>query len=70
MSWAMSGKISASAPYTAVIPRAEAMTAYPLLVKPFLAGGAGQNKFVWLHRADSRERQGADVGSPNTADVS
>jgi deazaflavin-dependent oxidoreductase (nitroreductase family) len=36
-----------------VIPRAEAMKAYPLLVKPFLAGGAGQNKFVWLHRADS-----------------
>jgi hypothetical protein len=50
-----------------VIPRAEAMKAYPLLVKPFLAGGAGQNKSVWLHRADSRERQGADVGSPNTA---
>jgi deazaflavin-dependent oxidoreductase (nitroreductase family) len=39
-----------------VIPRAEAMKAYPLLVKPFLAGGAGQNKFVWLQRADSRER--------------
>jgi hypothetical protein len=46
------------------------MKAYPLLVKPFLAGGAGQNKFVWLHRADSRERQGADVGSPNIAEVS
>lgn len=39
-----------------VIPRAKAMKAYPLLVKPFLAGGAGQNKFVWLQRADSRER--------------
>jgi deazaflavin-dependent oxidoreductase (nitroreductase family) len=34
-----------------VISEAEAMTAYPLLVKPFLAGAAGQNKFVWLHRA-------------------
>ena len=26
------------------------MKAYPLLVRPFLAGAAGQNKFVWLHR--------------------
>lgn len=34
-----------------VIPRQEAMNAYPLLVRPFLAGAAGQNKFVWLHRA-------------------
>ena len=34
-----------------LLPRAEAMKAYPLLVKPFLAGAAGQNKFVWLHRA-------------------
>ncbi|HWS92008.1 MAG TPA: hypothetical protein VN255_00365 [Mycobacterium sp.] len=35
-----------------VIPRTQAMTAYPLLVKPFLAGAAGQNDFVWLHRAE------------------
>lgn len=41
-----------------VIPRAEAMKAYPLLVRPFLAGGAGQNKFVWLHRAGLQEGQG------------
>jgi len=47
-----------------VIPRAEAMKAYPLLVKPFLAGGAGQNKFVWLHRAGSQEGQHvADIGA-------
>ncbi len=46
-----------------VIPRAEAMKAYPLLVKPFLAGAAGQNKFVWLRRADQHGGQGADVGA-------
>ena len=34
-----------------LLPRAEAIKAYPRLVKPFLAGAAGQNKFVWLHRA-------------------
>lgn len=34
-----------------VISREEAMKAYPLPVKPFLAGAAGQNDFVWLHRA-------------------
>ncbi len=39
-----------------LIPRSEAVKAYPLLVKPFLAGAAGQNKFVWLHRAGTRER--------------
>ncbi len=33
------------------------MEAYPLLVKPFLAGAAGQNKFVWLHRAGNAGRQ-------------
>jgi hypothetical protein len=38
-----------------VIPRAEAMKAYPLLVKPFLAGAAGQNDFLWLHRAGTQE---------------
>ncbi|HKI43363.1 MAG TPA: hypothetical protein VKA66_24040 [Mycobacterium sp.] len=32
-----------------LIPRSQALGAYPLLVKPFLAGAAGQNKFVWLH---------------------
>ncbi len=34
-----------------VISRKEAMKAYPLLVRPFLAGAAGQNDFLWLHRA-------------------
>ncbi len=34
-----------------VISREEAMKAYPLLVRPFLAGAAGQNDFVLLHRA-------------------
>lgn len=34
-----------------LLSRAEAMKAYPGLVKPFLAGAAGQNKFVWLHLA-------------------
>ena len=38
-----------------LLPRAEAMKAYPLLVKLFLAGAAGQNKFVWLHRAGTQE---------------
>ncbi|MGO9383504.1 MAG: hypothetical protein ACLP4W_15815 [Mycobacterium sp.] len=38
-----------------VIPRARAMEAYPLLVRPFLAGAAGQNKFVWLHRSGTRK---------------
>lgn len=32
------------------ISRSEAMKAYPLLVRPFLEGAAGHNKFVWLHR--------------------
>ncbi|OBH20345.1 hypothetical protein [Mycobacterium sp. E3247] len=39
-----------------LIPRAAAMEAYPLLVRPFLAGAAGQNKFVWLHRTAEGER--------------
>jgi deazaflavin-dependent oxidoreductase (nitroreductase family) len=39
-----------------VIPRAQAMGAYPLLVRPFLAGAAGQNKFVWLHRGGTDDR--------------
>ncbi|OBH31204.1 hypothetical protein A5692_17545 [Mycobacterium sp. E342] len=38
-----------------LISRADAMKAYPALVRPFLAGAAGQNKFVWLHRAAKRE---------------
>lgn len=38
-----------------LITRSEAMPAYPLLVRPFLAGAAGQNKFVWLHRQDARD---------------
>ena len=38
-----------------VIPRAEAMKAYPWWVKPFLRGAAGQNDFLWLHRAGRRD---------------
>lgn len=38
-----------------VISREEAMKAYPLLVKPFLVGAAGQNDFLWLHRARTQE---------------
>jgi deazaflavin-dependent oxidoreductase (nitroreductase family) len=49
-----------------VIPRAQAMEAYPLLVKPFLAGAAGQNKFVWLHRARTREGKPAQGDSAVT----
>ena len=36
-----------------LISRAEAMKAYPLLAKPFLATGAGQHGFLWLHRVDT-----------------
>ncbi|WP_374025501.1 TIGR03086 family metal-binding protein [Mycobacterium sp. HNNTM2301] len=36
-----------------LIPRAEAVRAHPRLVRPFLAGGAGQNRFVWLHRDEA-----------------
>ena len=50
-----------------VIPPAEAMKAYPLLVKPFLAGGAGQNKFVLLHRAGSQEGQNVDISAGKRA---
>ncbi|OBH07203.1 hypothetical protein A5696_01390 [Mycobacterium sp. E2699] len=42
-----------------VIPRKDAMKAYPLLVRPFLAGAAGQNDFVWLHRAGTPKSQAA-----------
>nr|WP_322858876.1 hypothetical protein [Mycobacterium europaeum]MEA1158863.1 hypothetical protein [Mycobacterium europaeum] len=28
---------------------------YPMLVRPSLAGAAGQNKFVWPHRAGRTE---------------
>lgn len=45
-----------------VIPEAQAMKAYPLLVKPFLAAQApGTKKFIWLHRAKSDEGQPADA---------
>ena len=37
-----------------LIPRALAMKAYPLLVKPFLVA-PGTNKFIWLHRAESEQ---------------
>jgi len=49
-----------------VIPRTQAMTAYPLLVKPFLAGAAGQNDFVWLHRAGMQEGEPAQGDSAVT----
>ena len=38
-----------------VIPRRAAIKAYPMLVRPFLAGAAGQNEFVWLHCAGRAE---------------
>ena len=34
-----------------LIPAAEAMKAYPLLVKPFIVG-PGTKTFLWLHPAD------------------
>jgi len=37
-----------------LISTAEAMKAYPLLVKPFIAG-PGTHTFLWLHCADSTE---------------
>jgi hypothetical protein len=45
-----------------VISRKEAMKAYPSLVKPFLMGAAGQNEFLWLHRA------GTQKGEPTQGD--
>ena len=35
-----------------IIPRAQAMKAYPLMVKPFIYA-PGTTKFLWLHRANS-----------------
>ena len=41
-----------------LIPAAEAMKAYPLLVKPFLAAQSpASKKFVWLHRSNSEQQQ-------------
>ncbi len=45
-----------------VIPAAEAMKAYPLLVKPFI-WGPGTDKFIWLHRIRAEEHQGVGVGA-------
>jgi hypothetical protein len=42
-----------------LISRSNAMKAYPLHVRPFLAGAAGQNEFVWLHRAGTQESEAA-----------
>ena len=40
-----------------VIAPAEAMKAYPLLVKPFLAAQApATQRFIWLHHSNSQER--------------
>jgi hypothetical protein len=52
-----------------VIPRAQAMKAYPLLVRPFLAGAAGQNDFLWLHRAAAPEDKAAQADSAGTRNV-
>ena len=49
-----------------VIPRSEAVKVYPLLVRPFLAGAAGQNKFVWLHRIGTLEDAPAQCNSAVT----
>ncbi len=43
-----------------VISPADAMTAYPLLVKPFLIAG-GTKTFVWLHRAGIAAIRTADI---------
>jgi hypothetical protein len=54
-----------------VIPRAQAMKAYPLLVRPFLAGAAGQNEFLWLHRAappEGKVAQGDSAATRSTGD--
>lgn len=48
-----------------LIPAAEAMKAYPLLVKPFIVG-PGTTKFVWLHRARSAPQRD---GEPGAADA-
>jgi hypothetical protein len=44
-----------------LIGRAQAMKAYPLLVKPYIYG-PGTTKFMWLHRATTHQRQGAASG--------
>ena len=49
-----------------VISRKEAMKAYPLLVRPFLAGAAGQNDFLLLHRVRTQEGKPAQGDSAVT----
>ena len=45
-----------------LIPTAEAMKAYPLLVKPFLAAQAPETKkFIWLHRSNSNSHEQQDL---------
>ena len=45
-----------------LIPAAEAMKAYPLLVKPFLAAQATETKkFIWLHRSNSNSHEQQDL---------
>ncbi|WP_244168216.1 TIGR03086 family metal-binding protein [Mycobacterium paraffinicum] len=46
-----------------LISRAEAVRAYPRLVRPFLVGGAGQNKFVWLHRDEAPNEPPSQIDS-------
>lgn len=43
-----------------VIPLSEALTAYPLLVKPFIVA-AGMKRFLWLHQAPVTEVTGTEV---------
>jgi deazaflavin-dependent oxidoreductase (nitroreductase family) len=45
-----------------LIPAADALEAYPLLVRLLVVAG-GMKKFLWLHRARSEEGQGADAGA-------
>ena len=53
-----------------LISRSEAMQAYPVLVRPFLAGAAGQNKFVWLHRRDASDLRRHSGGTVQLSAVS
>ncbi len=43
-----------------MIPLSEALTAYPLLVKPFIVA-AGMKRFLWLHQAPVTEVTGTEV---------
>ena len=49
-----------------LIPAADALKAYPLLVRLLIVAG-GMKKFLWLHRARSEEGQGTDAGAEEPA---